>query len=129
MVEIFVGGGWRSDVGGLCGEPSAGCDETSVDGVTATVIRWDGSTTVVVDRGKAPVAITVDALFGNNSLVPVDGMDIAVEDLVRAAADERLVPATPRQIANAGPSMGFPDLPPIGEQLGESASEAPAPPR
>ena len=127
MVQIFVGPGWRSDVGGLCGEPGATCSKTTVDGVTATVIEGGGSTTVVVRKGRVPVAITVQELFGNNSLVPVDGLDLDVADLVRAAADERIVPPTPKQIRNAGPSMGFPALPDETGPRGQGVSRAPAP--
>jgi hypothetical protein len=36
-------------------------------------------------------------------------MEIPVDDLVRAAGDERLTPPTPEQIRNAGTSMGFPE--------------------
>lgn len=32
-----------------------------------------------------------------------------MDDVVRAAADERLMPASPEQIRNAGASMGLPD--------------------
>ena len=74
------------------------------------MLEWDGATTVVVRRDHGDVAITVNALFGNNSLVPVEGMDIPLDDLVRAAADERLTPATREQIRNAGTGLGFPDL-------------------
>ena len=52
-------------------------------------------------------------------------MDIPLDDLVRAAADERLTPATPEQIRNAGTSMGFPDFDPRPELGGEGASEDP----
>ena len=38
-------------------------------------------------------------------------MDIPLNDLVRAAADERLTPATPEQIRNAASSLGYPDVP------------------
>ena len=89
-------------------------------------MEWDGATTVVVRREHGEVAITVNALFGNNSLVPVDGMDIPLDDLVRAAADERLTPATPEQIENAGTSMGFPDFDELRPGA-EGASENPVP--
>jgi hypothetical protein len=36
---------------------------------------------------------------------------VSCGDLVRAAADERLTPATPQQIRNADSSIGFPDVP------------------
>lgn len=127
MVAVFVGGGWRSSVGAFCSDPAATCRELTVDGVDATVVDAGGATTVVVKRRDTTVAITVDALFGNNSLVPVEGMDLAVEDLVRAAADERLVLATPEQVRNAGASMGFPDVGAPGEPLEEGVSSAPVP--
>ena len=53
-------------------------------------------------------------------------MDIPLDDLIRAAADERLTPATPEQVRNAGTSMGFPDYP--KPFRGEGTSENPVPP-
>lgn len=126
MVEIFVGGGWRGSVDVRCAVPAAACSVITVDGTDASLVEWEGSTTVVVEGAQGPVSITVDPLFGNNSLVPVEGMDIPVDDLVRAAADERLTRATPEQIRNAGTSMGFPDLDDIAPG-GESVTQAPAP--
>ncbi|HET9420250.1 MAG TPA: hypothetical protein VFO49_03865 [Nocardioides sp.] len=125
MVEVFVGNGWNSFTGADC-DYGAQCRTERVDGITAEVVEWNGATTVVVRRDDGPVAITVDALFGNNSLVPVEGMEIPIDDLVRAAGDERLTPATPEQIRNAGTSMGFPDfdLPRPGA---EGASADPVP--
>ena len=109
MVEIFVGDGWAGFVGDLCGGGVA-CSQQDVDGLHATVARADGVTSVLVQRDDGSnVLITVDPLFGNNSLVPVNSLEIPVDDLIRAAGDERLVEATPKQIRNAGPSMGFPD--------------------
>ncbi len=125
LVEVFVGRGRQLFIGITCEEPTVECSDTSVDGISAQVMRWEGSTTVVVEQTGGTVAITLNPLFGNNSLVPVEGMDIPVDDVVRAAADERLTPATPEQVRNAGTSMGFPDYdePAPG---GEGASEAPA---
>ena len=84
--------------------------------------RHDGGG-ATADHGE--VAITVDALFGNNSLVPVEGMDIPLDDLVRAAADERLTPATPQQIRNAGTSLGFPEFDPMPESGRRGCIEGP----
>jgi len=125
MVQVFVGKGWWSFVGAGCGY-GADCRTLTVEGVQAKVIGSNGTTSVVVKRPDTTVAITVDALFGNNSLVPVEGMDIPLEDLVRAAGDERLTPATPQQIANAGTSMGFPDYY-HDPTLEEGASQNPVP--
>jgi len=126
MVEVFVGGGWNGFVGASCGDPGTECSQTNVDGIDARIVEWNGSTSVVVEGSEATVAITVNALFGNNSLIPVEGMDIPLDDLVRAAADERLTPATPEQIRNAGTSMGFPDMDELGA-IGEGASDNPVP--
>ncbi|HWM74143.1 MAG TPA: hypothetical protein VNQ53_10410 [Nocardioides sp.] len=125
MVEVFVGKDWWSFIGADC-DYGAECRTERVDGIEAQVLEWNGATTVLVRRDDGPVAITVNSLFGNNSLVPVSGMDIPLDDLVRAAADERLTPATPEQIRNAGTSMGFPDdnVVPFGS---EGASQNPVP--
>lgn len=121
MVEIFVGKSWWSFIGADC-NGGADCSRTTVDGVEAQVIRWDGQTTVVVKRPDTTVAITVDALFGNNSLVPVEGIDIPVDELVRAAADPRLTQATAEQVESASSSM-FPDLyPELDLPIGEPYS-------
>jgi hypothetical protein len=126
LVQIFAGKGWDGFVGASCGS-GAECSETTVDGVTAQIVKWDGTTSVVVERADGTVAISINALFGNNSLVPVEGMDIPIADLVRAAADERITQPTPEQIRNAGTSMGFPDYDDLGT-LEEGQSEAPVPP-
>jgi hypothetical protein len=128
MVQVFVGKGWWSFVGAAC-SPGA-CRTETVDGITAKVIESNGATSVVVKRPDTTVAITVDALFGNNSLVPVEGMDIPLGDLVRAAGDERLTPATPEQIRNAGTSMGFPDFDDYRtSEEGASLNPVPDPPQ
>lgn len=124
MVEVFVGKGWNGFIGADC-DYGAQCRTERVDGIEAQVLESNGSTTVVVRRAGGEVAITVDALFGNDSLVPVEGMDIQIDQLVRAAADERLTPPTPEQIRNAGTSLGFP---PIEDLAGpEGASQNPVP--
>lgn len=121
MVQVFVGPGWNSFLGADCGSRGA-CRKRTVDGIEATVIEWNGATTVLVHGDDGPVAITVDSLFGNNSLVPAEGMDIPLADLVRAAADDRLTPPTPEQVAGAGAGMGFPDP---GAPPGTGASPSP----
>ncbi len=124
LVEIFAGKGWDGFVGASC--PEAECREITIDGITAQIVAWDGTTSVVVERADGTVAISINALFGNNSLTPVEGMDIPLADLVRAAADERITQPTPEQIRNAGTSMGFPDVDERG-RIGEGTSEAPVP--
>ncbi len=129
MVEIFVGDGWGGFVGGLCGDDGQQCVTKDVDGIHATVSESDGVTSVLVKRDDGSnVLLTVNPLFGNNSLVPVSAMDISVDDMIRAAGDPRLVEATPEQIRNAGTSMGFPDYDDLGA-LEEGQSEAPVPSR
>ena len=54
------------------------------------------------------------------------GIYIPVDDLVRAAADQRLTPATPGQIRNAGASMGFPEFDELRPGA-EGPSECPVP--
>ena len=125
MVEVFVGTGWNGFIGAHC-DYGAQCRTERVVGTKAQILEWNGSTTVVVRHSSGEVAITVDALFGNNSLVPVEGMDIPLDDLVRAAADERLTPATPGQIRNASTSMGFPEFDELRPGA-EGASEYPVP--
>lgn len=129
MLEIFVGDGWGGVVGELCGD-GVECTQQDVDGIHATVARSEGVTSVLVKRADGSnVLLTANLLFGNNSLVPVSGMDISVEDLIRAAGDLRLVEATPEQIRNAGESMGFPDHPEFFGPLEKGESEVPVPPQ
>ncbi|NYI46027.1 hypothetical protein BJ993_003107 [Nocardioides aromaticivorans] len=57
---------------------------------SAGVASYDGGVAVVVHRTDGlSVAIDANTLFGNNSLTPVSGMDVAVRDLLAAAADPR----------------------------------------
>ena len=127
-VEIFVGGGWDGFIAGTCGSGTR-CSERTVDGVTAQVYESDGTILVVVERDGGTVVILTDALFGNNSLIPVEGMDIPIDNLVRAAADERITQPTPEQIRNAGSSMGFPDPPELDGKLKPGQSSERVAPR
>ncbi|TNM46076.1 hypothetical protein FHP29_03835 [Nocardioides albidus] len=58
--------------------------------VSAEVAEHDGGTAVVVHRSDGfTVEIDANTLFGNNSVTPVSGLDVTVEQLLAAAADPR----------------------------------------
>lgn len=93
MLQLSVSSGWR----GLyweCGTPGAGwsChDSTGPHGEPAQVAEHDGVLDVAVEHGDGQVVqLSLDALFGNNSTVPVSGVDLGEDDLVAAASDDRL---------------------------------------
>jgi len=97
MVAISVSETAPSGPGSdVCAEPGASCHEVEVDGVTATVAEFGDERSVVsVPRPDgAFVRLDLDVLFGNNSVVPVDSIDVEESDLVRAALDERIVAPT-----------------------------------
>ncbi|WP_134741339.1 hypothetical protein [Nocardioides sp. 503] len=91
MVQVTVSAGWggldnwRCGAGWSCREIPAG------RGLTAEVAEHDGVTEVAVEHEDGiVVVIAVDALFGNNSTVPVSGIDLGEDLLARTAADPRL---------------------------------------
>ncbi|MXG92101.1 hypothetical protein [Nocardioides flavescens] len=63
----------------------AGWASEDQSGRAVGLTRADGTT----------VAVEVDALFGNDSLTPVDGIDLSTEQLVAAAADPGFVLPAP----------------------------------
>ena len=91
MVQVEVGT-TRADsqIGMMLG----GWDDVPSDlpGVVQAERVTRGSTTaVLVTRSDGlVVGILADALFGNNSVIPVSGFDVRVKDLVAAAADPEL---------------------------------------
>ena len=88
--------------------------------------HWDGSTTVVVDTGHGDGGDHRQRAVRQQLARSRVGDGHPLDDLVRAAADERLTPATPQQLHNASTSMGFPEIDDFN-QLGEGASENPVP--
>lgn len=72
-------------------------DATGPNGERARVGQSGSVTTVEVEQTDGEVVLlTLELLFGNNSLVPISGTDITTDQLVEAAADERLdLPAPP----------------------------------
>ena len=108
LVQVFVSPSLRTQFDFYCSAATP-CRDVTVDGVAAQVQEMDGTTQVAVEREDGSVAtVLIDPLFGNNSVVPVSGMDITVPELVRAAADPRLTVPTRRQIANVDTAFGFP---------------------
>ncbi len=92
MVTIGEDGAFTGSFGG-CGY-SACHDYTAPDGTVAKVGgATDGSGAfwlrVLQDDGDA-VAVMIDPLFGNNSLVPTDSLTITLDEAIAFAADERL---------------------------------------
>lgn len=92
MVTIGADGAFTGSFGG-CGIQACH-DYTAPDG---TVAKVGGATEgsgafwlrVLQDDGDA-VAVMIDPLFGNNSLVPTDAMTITLDEAIAFAADERL---------------------------------------
>lgn len=106
----------------MCGEGGWTCrDATAPGGLPARVGSGsDGTREVTVTHADGHlVMLTVNALFGNNSTVPVDGIELSDEQLLAAAADDRL--ALPAEVGQE--DHGLPaDLPPrlllsLGEEL------------
>ena len=66
-------------------------DATGPNGETARVGESDSATVVELEQADGDVVtLTLDLLFGNNSLVPISGAEITTDQLLEAAADERL---------------------------------------
>lgn len=96
MVQVSVNAGW-SGLLWACGVEFSGLeswdcrDVPAPRGLTGTIAEHDGITEVAVEHEDGLVVVlTVDTLFGNNSTVPVSGIDLGDDLLVRAAADPRL---------------------------------------
>ncbi|MBC7276362.1 hypothetical protein [Nocardioides sp.] len=92
MVQLAVGSGWDG-VGFLCEDPGWTCDDVDHPGAkSARIATRDGVRTYAVERSDGTVvAITLDSLFGNNSTIPVSGVDLGEKEVMAAAADPRLV--------------------------------------
>lgn len=91
MVQVSVNAGWDVVDHWQCGSGWDCRDVTAPGGRPGQVAVHDGVTDVAVEHTDGTVAIiTVDALFGNNSTVPVSGIDLGEDVLAAAAADERL---------------------------------------
>lgn len=93
MIVISVNGGWQA-TGWECGMPQVDktCrDITAPGGLEGQVAEYDGTVEVAVEHADGTVVIVAkENLFGNNSTVPVSQIDLSVEDLAAAAADDRL---------------------------------------
>lgn len=74
------------------GEGGVTCrDARGPDGEPARIGTSDSITTVQLEQADGDVVVlTLDLLFGNNSLVPISGTDVTPEMLLEAAADDRL---------------------------------------
>lgn len=118
MVQLAVGPGWDG-AGLLCEDPGWTCEDVNRPGAkVARMATHDGARTYAVERSDGTVvAITLDSLFGNNSTIPVSGVDVGEKEVMAAAADPRLVV----------PEL---DLPPEvnAKELGRAALKALVPP-
>ncbi|MER7608502.1 hypothetical protein [Nocardioides sp. NPDC127503] len=92
MVQLAVGLDWDG-AGLLCEDPGWTCEDADRPGVkVARIATHDGARTYAVERSDGTVvAITLDSLFGNNSSIPVSGVDLGEKEVMAAAADPRLV--------------------------------------
>lgn len=92
MVQLAVGSGWDG-VGLRCEDPGWTCDDVDHPGAKAArIATHDGARTYAVERSDGTVVtITLDPLFGNNSSIPVSGIDLGEKEVMAAAADPRLV--------------------------------------
>ena len=89
MVQVSVSDGWRN-ADWWCEGEGWTCRQLTAGG-RVRIAEQDGVRRVGVEHADGGVVvITLDPLFGNNSLVPVSGMDISDQQLVRAASDARL---------------------------------------
>lgn len=93
VIAISVNDGWQA-TGWSCGMPQIDItchDITAPGGFDGEVAEYDGGMDVAVEHADGTVVIlSVETLFGNNSTVPVSEIDLSVEDLAAAAADDRL---------------------------------------
>lgn len=87
-------------------------------GVAARVGTSGSTTTVELEQTDGDViTLTLDLLFGNNSLVPVSGADVTPEQLMEAAADERLDLPEPPPVSSVDPAEF---QRPLADLVGES---------
>ena len=113
MVQVSVSNGWRNSDWWCDGEGWT-CRQLTADG-RVRIAEQDGARRVGVEHPDGEVVvITLDPLFGNNSLVPVSGMDISEKQLVRAASDPRL--DLPEGLELPGP-MDFETFEAVGREL------------
>lgn len=113
MVEFFVGRdtGSVDDAFATFCDPSTPCESRHVHGVRVQVQHQGGSTGLIVHRDDGSfVEFLIDPLFGNNSLTPVESLDLPIATLVEAALDPGMVRATREQVDGASDAFGFPDL-------------------
>lgn len=97
MLQLTVSSGWTG-LYWLCGYTGQGdeawdCRDLAppAGAVSAQVAQHEGITEVAVERADGHVVVlAVDALFGNNSTVPVSGIDLSARSLAEAAADPRI---------------------------------------
>ncbi|NYI81078.1 hypothetical protein [Nocardioides panzhihuensis] len=93
MVQLAVGSSWDG-VGLLCEDPSWTCEDVDHPGVKVARVATthDGARIYAVERSDGTVvAITLASLFGNNSSIPVSGIDLGQKKALAAAADPRLI--------------------------------------
>jgi hypothetical protein len=103
MLQVFVSHGWDQQFDWYCGGRCR--DVPAPEGaVSAQVHEHDGILEVGVERADGHVVVlSANPLFGNNSTVPVSGLDLTEQALLEAAADPRL----------ALPGVLVPQPPPI----------------
>ncbi len=81
-------------------------DARGPNGEEARVGTSDSVTTVqLVQQDGDVVALTLDLLFGNNSLVPISGSDLTPAQLLEAAADDRLDLPEPPPVSSVDPAQ------------------------
>lgn len=115
MLQLTVSSGWTG-LYWLCGYTGQGDEawdcrdlEPPAGAVAAQVAQHDGITEVAVERADGHVVVlAVDALFGNNSRVPVSGIDLSDRSLAAAAADPRI--GLPGGAAPSAPALGTDDV-------------------
>lgn len=107
MLQVSVDAGWK-DLYWDCGRPASGWDcrdARGPHGEQARTARHDGVLDVAVQHDDGEVVVlTADSLFGNNSTVPVSGLDVSEQGLLAAAADDRL--ALPGGVPRFPPAVG-----------------------
>lgn len=107
MLEVTVSRGRASVWPCRTGEGGVTCrDAEGPNGEAARVGTSGAITTVQLEQADGDVVtLTLNLLFGNNSLVPLSGADVTPAQLLEAAADDTLELPQPPPAADIDPTL------------------------
>ncbi len=116
VIQFAVGNGWGTFAWPCETDPGWECRDVKVAGArSAQVATYDGGVGVAVEHAnKQIVSIQANELFGNNTTVPVSGVDVTEEQLLAAAADPRLEMKNAVQLP---PELGNETLGAVAEEV------------